>query len=155
MIYDVIKLQYFGKEVYLHFRDRITVVRGDSGTGKSLIFQILRPLKVSEQYRNIECLNYESMSLLETQDEVLKQLEKYKNKLVVIDNAELLLNKSSRTFIANDEDNQYVIIGRNIEGLGVMKKGFCRVVDEGKTIELQYEYDDAYFKREPLKIEAF
>ena len=114
MIYDVIKLQYFGKEVYLHFRDRITMVRGDSGTGKSLIFQILRPLKVSEQYRNIECLNYESMSLLETQDEVLKQLEKYKNKLVVIDNAELLLNESSSTFIANDEDKQYVIIGRNI-----------------------------------------
>ena len=104
----------------------------------------------------ISMLAEQGISTTIVQYERFKQdLEKYKNKLVVIDNAELLLNKSSRTFIANDEDNQYVIIGRNIEGLGVMKKGFCRVVDEGKTIELQYEYDDAYFKREPLKIEAF
>ncbi|MBQ1328237.1 MAG: RluB protein [Eubacterium sp.] len=40
-----------------------------------------------------------------------------KNKVFVIDNADLLLNDNLRRYIVTDTNNQYIIIGRNPSGL--------------------------------------
>ena len=44
-------------------------------------------------------------------------IKRSKGKLFVIDNADILLDDSIRSYIALDNNNQYIIIGRNPTGL--------------------------------------
>lgn len=50
--------------------------------------------------------------------QVLNEIQKRsKGKLIIIDNADILLDDAMRSYIALDGNNQYIIIGRNPTGL--------------------------------------
>ena len=51
--------------------------------------------------------------------EIISQTE---GKLVVIDNADILLNDDTRKYISVDDRNQYLIIGRNPKNLFATKE---------------------------------
>lgn len=42
----------------LEFDDRITLVGGDSGTGKTVLYEILEDLRLTDEYKNIKLFNY-------------------------------------------------------------------------------------------------
>ncbi len=44
----------------LEFDDRITLVGGDSGTGKTVLYEILEDLRLTDEYKNIKLFNYRS-----------------------------------------------------------------------------------------------
>jgi hypothetical protein len=95
-------------EVDFIFTNNITILIGNSGTGKSVSFSFLLESK-SEDDRLL-CLNYTDIK-----SNIKEILEEAEGKLIVIDNADVLLTNEMRRFIAFDARNQYLIIGRNID----------------------------------------
>ncbi len=59
---------------------------------------------------DIVCLNY-----LDYQKNIGNMIRNTEKKLIVINNADILLDDDTRKYIALDDKNQYLIIGRNSE----------------------------------------
>mgnify|MGYP006893955056 FL=1 len=57
---------------------------------------------------DIVCLNY-----LDYQKNIGNMIRNTEKKLIVINNADILLDDDTRKYIALDDKNQYLIIGRN------------------------------------------
>jgi hypothetical protein len=53
-----------------------------------------------------------------------------KGKLIVIDNADILLNDEIRKYISLDGNNQYLIIGRNPKNLFATKENLFELVSK-------------------------
>lgn len=57
MIYNTIRFQAAPFLYSLEFTERITLVRGDSATGKTYLYQMLEDLRLTEEYRAIKLFN--------------------------------------------------------------------------------------------------
>ncbi len=68
---------------------------------------------------DIVCLNY-----LDYQKNVGSIIRNAEKKLIMIDNADILLDDDTRKYLALDDKNQYFIIGRNPKNLLLRKKIF-------------------------------
>lgn len=69
------------------------------------------------------CLNY-----LDYQRDILEILKQSRGKLIVIGNADILLNDETRKYISLDGQNQYLIIGRNPKNLFATKENLFELV---------------------------
>ncbi len=105
----------------LHFDDRITLVGGDSGTGKTVLYEILEDLRLTSKYKEIKLFNYKS-------DNFTEAIQRCRNNFVVIDNAASLITDEIRRFINFEISNQYMLFLRNCDGLNVSDKSF-KVLD--------------------------
>lgn len=117
MIYDMIEFRAEPFSYFLSFADRITLVRGDSATGKTYLYQMLEDLKMTEKYQNIKLFNYKS-------DDFHNSLKKCRKQFIVIDNADLLLDDADRFFINFETGNQYMLFARNCDGLNLSAESF-------------------------------
>ena len=96
---------------------------GDSGTGKTACFSFIKEcMAVNPQ---ILCLNY-----LDYQKDVKEIIRHTKGKLIVIDNADILLDDDTRKYISLDDKNQYLIIGRNPKNLFATKENLYELASE-------------------------
>lgn len=95
--------------VDLHLDYNVTFITGDSGVGKSALYSFIEELSAND--KRIRCFNYLDQKELQSFD------KNSKDKLFVIDNADILLDDKMRQYIAFDAQNQYIIIGRNPTGL--------------------------------------
>lgn len=102
-----------------YFKNNITILF--SGMGKTTAFSVIKEKMES----NIICLNY-----LDYQKDILKIIKKARGKLIVIDNADVLLNDETRKYISLDGENQYLIIGRNPKNLFATKENLFELVSE-------------------------
>ena len=132
MVYKNIAFQAAPFSYDLVFEDRITLVGGDSGTGKTVLYEMLEDLKLTDEYHSIKLFNYKS-------ENVQKNLEKYRNNFIVIDNADILLNDEIRRFINFEFSNQYMLFLRNCDGLNVSDKSFKVLKLEDNKITLEEE----------------
>lgn len=105
------------------FTNNITVLTGDSGTGKTASFSFIKECVALNP--NIMCLNY-----LDYQNDIASMIKSVKRKLIVIDNADVLLDDDIRKYIAVDDKNQYLIIGRNPKNLFATKENLFELVSE-------------------------
>lgn len=105
------------------FTSNITILTGDSGTGKTASFSFIKECMALNP--NIMCLNY-----LDYQKDVADIIKKANGKLIVIDNADVLLNDDVRKYIALDDKNQYLIIGRNPKNLFTTKDNLFELVSD-------------------------
>ena len=130
MIYKNIAFQEAPFFYNLSFDDRITLVGGDSGTGKTVLYEILEDLKLTDEYHAIKLFNYKSENILE-------DLKKCRNSFVVIDNADILITDDIRKFINFEFSNQYMLFLRNCDGLNVSDKSFkvLKLKDNKITLE--------------------
>ena len=97
-------------EVDLLLENNITFISGESGIGKSAVYSFIEELATED--KRIKCFNY-----LDYQKGYKNSIKRSKGKLFVIDNADILLDDNIRSYIALDNNNQYIIIGRNPTGL--------------------------------------
>lgn len=97
------------------FDNNITILMGDSGTGKSASFSFIKECMSINP--DILCINY-----LDYQKDVGEMIKLAAGKLIVIDNADVLLDDNIRKYIALDDKNQYLIIGRNPKNLFTTKE---------------------------------
>ena len=101
--------------VDFYFKTNITILVGESGTGKTASFSFIRECMAVNP--KILCLNY-----LDYQKDMLKILQNAEGKLIVIDNADILINDEVRKFINFEFSNQYLLFLRNCDGLNVSDK---------------------------------
>lgn len=132
MIYNKIAFQADPFSYHLVFDDRITLVGGDSGTGKTVLYDMLEDLKQTEEYNAIKLFNYKS-------EDVLEKLKQCRNNFVVIDNADILMDDEVRRFINFEFSNQYMLFLRNCDGLNVSDKSFKVMKFESNMITLEEE----------------
>lgn len=105
------------------FKNNITILLGDSGTGKTAAFSFIREcMAINPQ---ILCLNY-----LDYQKDIKEILHNTEGKLVVIDNADILLDDDMRKYISLDDKNQYLIMGRNPRNLFATKENLFELVSK-------------------------
>ena len=105
------------------FTNNITILTGDSGTGKTASFSFIKECMAINP--NIICLNY--LDYYKDINNIIKMAE---GKLIVIDNADILLDDDIRKYIALDDKNQYLIIGRNPKNLFATKENLFELVSE-------------------------
>ena len=107
------------------FDSNITLLMGDSGTGKSASYSYIK--ECMSMNPDILCINY-----LEYQKDIGEMIRTATGKLIVIDNADVLLDDGIRKYIALDDKNQYLIIGRNPKNLFATKDNLYELVSEKK-----------------------
>ncbi len=105
------------------FTNNITILMGDSGTGKTASFSFIKECMALNP--DIVCLNY-----VDYQKDIVSLIKLAKGKLIVIDNADVLLNDDIRKYIAVDDRNQYLIIGRNPKNLFATRENLFELVSE-------------------------
>lgn len=116
----------------LRFEDRITLVGGDAGTGKTFLYGLLEDLRQTEEYRYLKLFNYKT-------DDLLVQLKQCQNNFIVIDNADLLIDDAIRKYINFEFSNQYMLFLRNCDGLNVSDKSFKLLKFDNNVITLEDE----------------
>jgi hypothetical protein len=114
------------------FEDRITLVGGDSGTGKTVLYEMLEDLRLTDGYKAIKLFNYKSDNLLET-------IKQYRDRFIVIDNADILVNDEVRKFVNFEFSNQYMLFLRNCDGLNVSDRSFKVLKLDNNRITLEEE----------------
>ena len=117
--------------VNFKFTNNITILMGDSGTGKTATFSFIRECMAIDS--RILCLNY-----LDYQKDIMTIVSNKQGKLIVIDNADILLSDDIRKYISLDDKNQYLIIGRNPKNLFATKENLFELVNKkvGEQTEL-------------------
>lgn len=132
MIYDVIAFQAAPFSYRLELKSRITLVRGDSATGKTYLYQMLEDLKMTDEYHAIKLFNYKT-------DDFHTELQKCRNKFIVIDNGDLILEDEDKAFINFERSNQYLLFLRNCDGLNLSADSFTVLLEENYKIHLERE----------------
>ena len=102
LLFDRIKTTHTSFEVEFVLENNITFIVGDSGTGKSAVYSFLQEL--AAENNNIRCFNY-----LDLKKNYKNSIKQSKEKLFIIDNADILINDDMRWYIATDGENQYII----------------------------------------------
>ena len=95
----------FKAELFLYaleFDDRITLVGGDSGTGKTVLYEMLEDIRLTDKYKAIKLFNYKS-------DNFLEAIKQCRDSFIVVDNADNLINDDVRRFINFELSNQYML----------------------------------------------
>lgn len=132
MIYEKITFKADPFLYNLEFDDRITLVGGDSGTGKTVLYEMLDDLKLTDQYSAIKLFNYRTEKMKEC-------LMRCQDSFIVIDNADILIDDDIRRFINFEFSNQYMLFLRNCDGLNVSDKSFKVLCTKGDKIVLEEE----------------
>lgn len=117
------------------FTNNITILTGDSGTGKTVSFSFIKEYMALNP--DIVCLNY-----LDYQKNIANIIRTTEKKLIVIDNADILLDDDTRKYIALDDKNQYLIIGRNPKNLFVTKENLFELVSEKQEEQIMLKIKD-------------
>ena len=114
------------------FTNNITILPGCSGSGKTASYAFIRESMALNP--NIVCLNY-----LDYQRDMKQVFSQLKGKLIVIDNADILLDDEARKYISVDGNNQYLIMGRNPANLFATKENLFELVSrtDGEITEFQ------------------
>ena len=108
-----------------NFTNNITILTGSSVTGKTASFSFIRECMAVNP--EILCINYQDY-----QKDIRKLIEGEMGKLIVIDNADILLDDDTRKYISLDDKNQYLIIGRNPKNLFTTSDNLFELVSEKK-----------------------
>lgn len=124
-----LKCNILGYKYNLEFAPRITLISGNSGTGKTVLFKYFKAIEDGNNNSNIMALNTSKVkSLKKSGVDIANLIINTKNKLVVIDNADLILTEPVTKAILFNQDNQYILFGRTCNGL-------C--LDENEIAELE------------------
>ena len=73
---------------------------------------------------------HHELDYFDYQKSIKEILSQANEKLIVIDNADILLNDDIRKYISQDDKNQYLIIGRNPKNLFATKENLFELVSE-------------------------
>ena len=125
-------------------RRHITIIAGNSSTGKSLFYSTLEKTVADYNANNISNnqFDYSKVVLFNAKCnlslvDILKPLKGY---LIVLDNFDYLRGKypDIMDFINRDIDNQFIIIGRRIAGLFTDIHAVSSLHQENNTFTLDY-----------------
>lgn len=118
----------------LRFKDRITFINGDSGIGKTMLFKAIeRDTLVSKT--NIICLNYDDLP----SGNLEYTLNNARNKVIIIDNADVILSDNMKNQITfDDRNNQFIIFAHSTKGFLPTRNSITELVIKNNKGKLRY-----------------
>ena len=123
----------------LKLRGNKTIIMGASASGKSLLCTRLHDIIMD---RNTGLKPYEANNVFVVNEDNINKLKSIKNKLIIIDRADLLLNKNMIDYINHDSNNRYLIFARKPLGINLSPNYFGRLIKNDNTIEIEYEFNE-------------
>lgn len=124
-------------------KEHITIIMGNSSSGKSLFYDLLEK-EVNNYNANTSTsgADFSNIVLFNAKFNlpIIPNLETLKGNVIVIDNFDYLRRKHPGLvdYINMDIDNQYVIIGRQVEGLFVDLHCVSEIQRNGNTFTLSF-----------------
>lgn len=122
-----------GIEFDLKFYDQLTLINGESGVGKTLLFKAIERDTLLSQ-TNIICLNYDDIA----SGNISYTLDKTTDHVIVIDNADVALSIEQRVQISMDTQNQYIIFSHTTQGFFPNEKSIAELLVNNHKGELIY-----------------
>ena len=119
MIYKNITFKADPFSYDLEFEDRITLVGGDSGTGKTVLYEMLEDIRLTDEYKTIKLFNYKSDDFLKAINQMREEKidiiyldPRYKTDFIKIAIEELIKNeiitKDTLIIIETDEKERVI-----------------------------------------------
>jgi ABC-type lipoprotein export system ATPase subunit len=105
-------------QLKLDLYDKIVFISGDSGIGKSYLYEQLSLLSTEKEFSYIKCFNYLSPDL----EAQVKSAAENEGNLIVLDNFETLWSKNL-TAIIMTSPARFMLISRDYFGLMQTKHG--------------------------------
>lgn len=96
---------------HLKFVDKLTLINGESGIGKTMLFKAIERDSLLKP-TNIICLNFDDIP----SGNIEYTLNTAKGKVIIIDNADVALDLLQRAKISLDNNNQYIIFTHSTDG---------------------------------------
>lgn len=97
-------------DVDIKLRQKITVLGGNSATGKTYIFNIIKAYSTEEEINNILCLNINDFGA----GNMLQRIKEVSNGIILIDQADDTLKDEEINKAILTDDNYYILMGRNL-----------------------------------------
>lgn len=133
-----------GYEIDLDLRSHITVINGDSATGKSFFYYLMSRVKDRD---DIICINYESTRPKANYDALVKTVEASTNKLIIIDQADDIQREDdSLMYVINTDqrNNTFIVIGRSPRLLYNISD-MAEIKINNNQIKLEYSFPEPLF----------
>lgn len=122
----------------IQLKGRVTIVTGDSASGKTLLCSRLKNIKHD---KNISNQKYRADNILLVNEDNIGGITNQKQKLIIIDRADQVLTDDIVDNINRDGDNRYLIFTRKPTGLTVTPNHFAEMQLINGELTLQYQFN--------------
>lgn len=134
LVLSDIQAHWANLEFNLHFRNNVTLIMGNSGTGKTILYRAINTYARNNNNNNIICLDRNSEAYIDT------ILNNGTGRFILIDNADTLLLMRQRAQLAMDPHNQYVIITHCVNGYMCNENSLAELKIENNIGKLVYPF---------------
>lgn len=128
------KTTYHNIEFNLIFHSRMTIIDGESGIGKTMIFKAMKQDSIENNLGYL-CLNYKDKE----NNNIEHAIKLAKNRIIIIDDADVVLTLEQKLYIARDKDNQYIIFAHSTEGFFPTDSSIVELIGCDNKRELVYD----------------
>lgn len=126
----------YGNHYRLELRGNKNIIKGNSGTGKTYLSDLIESIKKKEVQSEYNVDNIIILNALN-----IDQLKAFKNKLIIIDRAEFLLDSQAVLYINSDLDNRYLIFSRVPLGVDLSPNHQADFCTQGDTTVMLYRFE--------------
>lgn len=134
-----------GIKFNLVIRENKTVICGESATGKTLLCNTIKEYK---ELKGLADGSADSLKKYDTNNIIIldksnkNELSNLKHKLIIIDRADLILDRKNIRMINYDTDiNKYLLISRKPLGIDIIPNNFGEFRNKNGVIEIEYIFD--------------
>lgn len=138
-----IKLQTLQYNVDITLKGWLTILCGESATGKSFIYNTINNYKFINNTCDYVCIDVDNIKNKEYMS-VINLLKNTKDGIIIIDQANHILRVNEiLEFIRKDYDsgNYYLLIGRTLP-IGIDSYEFAEPIIENNIISIEYLFED-------------
>ena len=133
-------------EFDIELRGNLIVVDGFSGQGKTYFFNSLRNAKYSEYDANVNGVDLDKIVFINILTKglvnLLSFIKEEQGKLIIIDNADIVLTREIAEYIGWDNRNQYIIFSRANWPFHISPNYFTKMVKFNGKHVLKYPYNN-------------
>ncbi len=128
----------------LVMKSNLLLVCGNSGVGRTMIYNHFVDLSLKDM--GIICFNADRIEHLSRDNGIsheecmLELIGDVDHKLIVIDNADLILTDNMRSHISFDTTNNYLIFGRNVTGFFINENRLAYLTRDDKVYKFNLDY---------------
>ena len=132
-----------GLRIDWELRHRLTIVVGDSATGKSFVYNSLKRKRALDISKREDSIFVKMRFISQYDSPNLDELYTLNGNLILIDNADILLQDrlDMRELVSGDSRNQYIIFARSGIGVSASPNCFAELIRHGKNLTLEYLYN--------------
>lgn len=104
--------------VNIELKQNYTVLNGDSGTGKTYLYEIINQYASENNRKDIICINLDNVNS-ENIEFVINKIKNSKNSIIFVDQADSLFMRAEelKDYISRDRNNYYIIASKTFARL--------------------------------------